>query len=59
MKDVIELDDYRQHEFWEAMCVKCHERWIVVVLVGVLLKKIECKKCGGGYVINTGQNMCD
>ena len=40
---VTELDEYRPHEFWEAMCVKCLDRWIAVVPVGMLLKKIECK----------------
>ncbi len=59
MGDVTELDDHRPHEFWEAMCVKCLNRWIAIVPCGILLKKVECKKCGSGYVINTGQDVSD
>ena len=57
MGDITELDEHRPHEFWEAMCVKCLERWIAVVPVGMLLKKVECKNCGPGYVVNTGQDV--
>ena len=59
MGDVTDIEDYRPYEFWEAMCMKCLDRWIAVVPCGILLKKIECKNCGSGYVINTGQNMSD
>ena len=59
MGDVTDLDEHRPHEFWEAMCAKCLDRWIAVVPVGVLLKNVECKKCGPGYVINTGQDVSD
>ena len=57
MGDVTELDNHRPHEFWEAMCVKCLDRWIAVVPVGVLLKKVECKKCGGATSSIPGK-MC-
>ena len=59
MGDLTELNDYRPHEFWEVMCVKCLARWIAVVPCGILLKTVECKKCGNGYVINTGQDVSD
>lgn len=57
MGDVTGIVEFQPHEFWEAMCVKCFDRWIAVVPVGVLLKKIECKNCGAGYVVNTGQDV--
>ena len=57
--NVVTLDDERPHEFFEAMCVKCYRRWIAVMMVGVLLKDIECPTCGASYVIRTGQPVDD
>ena len=57
MSNVTDIDDHQPHEAFEAMCVQCYARWIAIVRVGVLLKKLECKKCGPGFVIRTGQPM--
>ena len=55
MVEVIDLDSQRPHEFYEAMCAKCLDRWLAVVMVGVVLKDVVCKNCGPGFVIRTGQ----
>lgn len=41
----------------EVICVKCGDRWISVRPEKMLLKEIECDKCGSGYVIETGEIM--
>ena len=57
MTDPINLDDHREYAFFEAMCVKCLSRWIAVIRAKSLLKNLECKNCGPGHVICTGQDM--
>jgi len=39
----------------EVMCVMCLDRWVAIRPDGVLLKDLECKNCGPGYVIETGE----
>lgn len=41
----------------EVICVKCGHRWIAVRAEETLLKNLECKHCGKGYVIETGQTI--
>ena len=41
----------------EVICVKCGHRWIAVRPEKTLLKDLECKNCGKGYVIETGQTI--
>ena len=60
MADIIDIEEYRSHTFFEAMCVECHHRWFAVVRSNVLLKKLECPLCHiTGRSINTGQIMKD
>lgn len=60
MADVVNIDENLPHMFFEAMCVGCFERWIAVTRDNILLKKLECPKCGViGRVINTGQDMSE
>ena len=59
MGKVVKLDDYRTYEVttWEALCTMCLRRWVATTEVGIPLKKIICKKCGPGYVVDTGENI--
>ena len=54
---MVDINIWRTHVVFEAMCVKCGRRWIDVCPEGTLLKDIECPDCGAGFVIKTGQDM--
>lgn len=45
------------HTVSEVICVKCGFRWIAVRPSSVLLKELQCKNCGQGFVIETGQEI--
>lgn len=47
------------HKVSEVICVKCFKRWIAVRPEQTLLKDLECKKCGQGFVIETGEAIYD
>ena len=57
MGDLIDFDENIPHTVSEVICVKCGFRWISVRPSMVLLKEIECRNCGAGYVIETGQEL--
>lgn len=59
MREPVNIDDYRPHEIYEAICVKCCQRWIAAIPVGVPLRDVECVNCGPGFVISTGQPLED
>ena len=60
MGDVTDISEHLPHTFFEAICIKCCHRWIVVVRNNILLKKLECPSCNrAGNVINTGQTIDD
>jgi ribosomal protein S27E len=52
---IVDIDSREPHAVSEVICVKCGARWVSVRPEKTLLKKIECKNCGAGYVIETGQ----
>ncbi len=39
------------------LCVSCGTRWISVRPAGTPLKSLECKNCGPGNVIETGEEI--
>jgi DNA-directed RNA polymerase subunit RPC12/RpoP len=49
------IDARKPHMVSEVICVRCGKRWISIRPEGTLLKDLECKNCGAGYVIETGQ----
>ena len=54
--NIIYIENYIPHHPFEAMCMKCHGRWIAVVPEEMILKTLDCAyDCGPGYVIDTGQ----
>lgn len=57
MSNIAYLDSHRQHKVSEVICVKCGHRWIAVRPSETLLKDLECKNCGQGFVIETGEEM--
>ena len=52
---VIDINKNTPHRVSEVMCIRCHKRWFAVRPVETLLKELECKSCGKGYVIETGE----
>lgn len=57
--NIIDITENMEHEVSELMCMKCLKRWIGVYPVATLLKDIECE-CGEvGFVIKTGQMICE
>lgn len=54
---ITDIDDYREHIVAETICVKCGHRAIAVFQDGILLKDLECEKCGAGFIILTGENL--
>lgn len=52
---IFSIDEHKPHKVSEVICVKCGKRWVAVRPLGVLLKELECKVCGQGYVIETGE----
>ena len=57
MTKVVDINKNLPHTVSEVICVKCGFRWIAVRPSSVLLKELECKNCGVGYVIETGQTI--
>jgi len=55
--NIIDIDALKPHKVSEVICVKCGYRWIAVRPVGVLLKELECERCGQGFVIETGEEI--
>lgn len=59
---ITDLAEYREskepHIVAELMCMACYSRWVGVYPSDVLLKDIECPKCGAvGAVVKTGQDL--
>lgn len=52
---IINLVDNIEHVVSEVICVKCGNRWLAVRPSVTQLKELECKNCGKGFVIETGQ----
>ena len=59
MGDLIDIEESLPHTVSELICVKCGFRFIGCRPEGVLLKDIECKSCGIGFIIETGQDIED
>lgn len=57
MGKLIDIEENIQHSVSEVICVKCGYRWIAVRPITTLLKEIECKNCGKGFVIESGQQL--
>jgi len=56
---ITDIDENTPHKVSEVICVKCGSRWMAVRPEDALLKHLECKECGTGYVIETGQILDD
>ena len=55
MNNIIDIEEQMPHKLSEVICIKCYHRYVCVRPVSVLLKELECKKCGTGYIIETGE----
>jgi hypothetical protein len=54
---IVEIKNNIPHKTSEVICVKCGYRWIAVRPLETLLKSLECKNCGEGFVIETGEQL--
>ena len=57
MGNVVDIWANQPHIVSEVVCLKCLKRWIAVRPEGTLLIDLECKNCGAGYVIETGERI--
>lgn len=57
MDKTVSIDEHLQHKISEVICIKCGYRWIATRPMKTLLKALECKNCGQGFVIETGENI--
>jgi DNA-directed RNA polymerase subunit RPC12/RpoP len=57
MERVISLNKNMPHKVSEVICAKCGYRWIAVRPEKTSLKDLECKNCGQGFVIETGERI--
>ena len=51
----IDINANEPHKSSEVICVKCGVRWYAVRHVDTWLRDLECKACGPGFVIETGE----
>ncbi len=54
---LIDIDREEPHSVCEVICVKCFHRYIYAYPSSVKLKDLECKNCGAGSIIKTGQEI--
>lgn len=59
MAEIHDFEENLPHRVAETVCVKCLHRCITVWPDGTPLKKLECEKCGPGYIILTGEPIDD
>lgn len=52
---MIDIERDLPHAVSVVICVMCSSRWVATRPSDVLLKELECSKCGKGSVIETGQ----
>ena len=57
MSKVISIDENKPHKVSEVICVKCGNRWIAARPKEARLKQLECRECGIGFAIETGEEM--
>lgn len=51
----VDINTNEPHKLSEVICVKCGNRWLAVRPTETRLKALECKSCGRGFVIETGE----
>ena len=57
MPKIVDINEKKPHKMSEVICVQCGHRWIAIRPDKTLLKKLECKNCGQGFVIETGEEI--
>jgi hypothetical protein len=55
MNNIHDINKNQPHKLSEVICVECGERWLAIRPEGTLLKELECKICGQGFIIETGE----
>ena len=55
MKEIIDIEKNQPHKVSEVICVSCLHRYLCLRPTETELKDLECKTCGSGYVIETGE----
>ncbi len=54
---IVPIEEKMPHKVSEVVCARCGTRWIAARPQGTLLKQLECKYCGAGFVIETGEEV--
>jgi len=55
---IFNIEDKQIYAVTEVICVKCGSRFICGRPFELLLKNLECDKCGKmGFIIETGEDM--
>ena len=55
--NVVDIETNMPHKVSEVICVHCGHRWIAVRPTCVTLKELNCRNCGPGFVIETGEEI--
>ena len=55
LNKIVPIEKNMPHRVGETICVKCYHRAITAYPESVLLKNLECKNCGTGFIILTGE----
>ena len=54
---IYKIDKNVWHKTSIVICLKCFKRWVAVRPMGTKLINLECKNCGQGFVIETGEEI--
>lgn len=58
VNQVVPIESAMPHKVSEVICIRCHKRWIAVRPEITKLSDLECENCGAGFVIETGEDIC-
>lgn len=57
MNKIIDINKNKPHKLSMVICLKCYKRWIALRPEETKLIDLECKNCGSGYVIESGEEI--
>lgn len=57
MTQVLHIEQALPQRISMVICLKCYKRWIAQRPVETMLEDLECRVCGQGFVIETGEQL--
>lgn len=54
---VVPIDKNTSQKVSVVICLKCYVRWVAIRPKRTRLVNLECRNCGCGYVIETGEEL--